>query len=65
MPRYKALIEYNGSYYHGLQMQNHNNITKYPTISSTIQEAIYNFSQQKVTIISLDALMQVFMLRDK
>ena len=53
MPRYKATIEYNGTFYYGSQIQNHNSNNKsYITVVEDLQQAIFNFSQQKVNIVS-------------
>lgn len=42
MSRYKLTVEYNGSNYHGFQLQN-----SVPSIQSELEKAVFNFSKQE------------------
>ena len=47
--RYKLIVEYDGSKYHGFQMQNENHIK---TIEGQLTKAFKNFTQNDVEIIA-------------
>ncbi len=46
MPQYAALLEYDGTAYHGFQRQR----ADQPTIQSKLEEALYQITQQPVTV---------------
>lgn len=46
MPRYKAIIEYDGTAYYGFQIQHNDN-----TIAKALNSAIYNFSRETIKIV--------------
>ncbi|MEJ2749926.1 MAG: hypothetical protein P8183_18750 [Anaerolineae bacterium] len=48
MPRYKALIEYDGTAYYGFQRQ----IEEQPTIQGELEKAITHLAQQPVRVSS-------------